>query len=235
MKELTFPGTSRPMLLPKSFDVDGSEQDWLGIYAEAKAWEQEQRWELETGGAVKVTMGDIAEIQANLRTDLLLLGMHSDLERGLLRAAPSKNPLENAARMFFLRLLRAKRLVETCCKDDQLPETMRAFLDFIDSALALIPCIEHRQDLQNRHQRRKRGRIGRQIRAEKCGAEAIKKKALSQYAKIHAVRPKDSVRQISKKIALTLFDEARKAGVLSSMDRAPQTIAGWIKQDQSKR
>lgn len=109
----------------------------------------------------------------------------------------------------------------------------RTFGEVVELPPELIALLEEAPAPDIGQQRSLIGRQGREVRAEKTGEAAFREKALQMAEQLHKKRPGDSPRQLGIKIAETLFTEGQKIGVLFSWDRAPETIADWIRKARS--
>ncbi|MDG4549975.1 MAG: hypothetical protein P9F19_11035 [Candidatus Contendobacter sp.] len=77
------------------------------------------------------------------------------------------------------------------------------------------------------------GKMMRAARAEKSGEKAIRAKAVELAAGFKNRNRSASKKRIADYVCDQLFDEAHKAGVLTSRENAPDTIGRWLSKGQT--
>ena len=115
---------------------------------------------------------------------------------------------------------------------EQLPPLLEHILNILNEVegwlIQLADYITACDAIDNRKARRAKGAELRKARAEKNGEAAIKAKAHWLADDFKKRNRAASKKRIANHVCERLFDEAYKAGVLTSRENAPDTIARWL-------
>lgn len=126
---------------------------------------------------------------------------------------------------FYLRVAAYRRA-------EQLPALLEHTLAILNEAqgwlIELAEYIAACEAVDNRQARRVKGAELRKARAEKNGEAAIKAKAYRLADDFKKRNRAASKKRIAGFVCDRLFDEAYQAGVLTSRENAPDTIARWL-------
>ena len=122
--------------------------------------------------------------------------------------------------------------VAECQLPKNLPPILATLLNMVEEASAVLIELADRiakfEAVENRKARRAKGAAMRHDRAERQGVAAIKAKAVQLASAFNKRNRSASKKRIASYVCDQLFDEAYKAGVLTSRENAPDTIMCWL-------